>query len=456
MGGVRVEADSAVTTVKGLFAAGEVAAGLHGANRLGGNSLSDLVVFGRRAGLYAAEYARSVTSPPDVNPEEVDFAARRLLRPFENGGGENPYAIHSDLQDCMQNYVGIIRTESELVKALDVIAGLRERLAKVTVEGNRQYNPGWHLALDLHSMLSEYRDPAPQRRPGPEPGAAGRGAGRAQRAVRGEKVMASVAEAPAAAGAAPAAGTTRTVTMRVWRGDASGGAHQEFSVPMEEGMVVLDVIHRIQATQAHDLAVRWNCKAGKCGSCSAEINGQPRLMCMTRMNIFEPGEVITVSPIKTFPLIKDLVSDVSFNYEVAKRIPPLQLKPKEPDGTRRMNQEDVDRVQEFHKCIECFLCQNVCHVIRDHEDNKRNFAGPRFLIRLAALEMHPLDIGDRSEFLRSSAGIGYCNITKCCTDVCPEHIHITDNAIIPLKERVVTAFYDPVAWLRRKMAGGQR
>lgn len=243
------------------------------------------------------------------------------------------------------------------------------------------------------------------------------------------------------------------VTMRVWRGDATGGAFKDYRVPVQEGMVVLDVVHAIQATQAPDLAVRWNCKAGKCGSCSAEINGKPRLMCMTRMNTLDMSVPITLAPIKTFPLIKDLVTDVSFNYDKAKTVPPLQLRGKEPDGTRRMFQEDVDRVQEFHKCIECFLCQNVCHVIRDHEENKPYFAGPRLFVRLAALEMHPLDTADRREFLRSAAGLGYCNITKCCTEVCPEEIHITDNAIIPLKERVVDEYYDPFLWLWRKIAG---
>jgi succinate dehydrogenase / fumarate reductase iron-sulfur subunit len=246
------------------------------------------------------------------------------------------------------------------------------------------------------------------------------------------------------------------VNMRVWRGDASGGAFKDYRVPMGEGMVVLDVIHTIQATQAGDLAVRWNCKAGKCGSCSAEVNGKPRLMCMTRMNLFDPGETVTVAPMKTFPLIRDLVTDVSFNYQKAKTVPPLKLKPKDPDGKRRMYQEDIDRVQEFHKCIECFLCQNVCHVIRDHEENKPVFAGPRFFIRLAALEMHPLDIEDRRDMIRSQAGLGLCNITKCCTEVCPEHIHITDNAIIPLKERVVDGYYDPLAWLGRKITGKEK
>ena len=246
---------------------------------------------------------------------------------------------------------------------------------------------------------------------------------------------------------------TQEVKMRVWRGDAKGGAFREYRVPAGEGMVVLDVIHAIQATQANDLAVRWNCKAGKCGSCSAEINGKPRLMCMTRMNIFEPGETITVAPMKTFPLIRDLVTVVSFNFVKAKTIPAFKPKAKEADGTRRMYQEDIDRVQEFHKCIECFLCQNVCHVIRDHQENKPYFAGPRFFIRLAALEMHPLDTNDRLELANEQAGLGFCNITKCCTEVCPEHIKITDNGIIPLKERVVDQFYDPLARFFRKLSG---
>jgi succinate dehydrogenase / fumarate reductase iron-sulfur subunit len=244
------------------------------------------------------------------------------------------------------------------------------------------------------------------------------------------------------------------VHMRVWRGDANGGEFKDYRLTAGEGMVVLDIIHAIQATQANDLAVRWNCKAGKCGSCSAEVNGKPRLMCMTRMNTFEPGETITVAPIKTFPIIRDLVTDVSFNYEKAKSVPAFKPKPKEADGTRRMFQEDIDRVQEFHKCIECFLCQDVCHVIRDHEENKQAFAGPRLFVRLAALEMHPLDTNDRMDFIKQKAGLGLCNITKCCTEVCPEHIHITDNAIIPLKERVVDRYSDPVARLFRLFKTG--
>ncbi|MEE8370449.1 MAG: succinate dehydrogenase/fumarate reductase iron-sulfur subunit [Dehalococcoidia bacterium] len=241
--------------------------------------------------------------------------------------------------------------------------------------------------------------------------------------------------------------------MRLFRGNASEGGFVDYEVEVEEGNVVLDVIHKIQATQANDLAVRWNCKAGKCGSCSAEVNGSPRLMCMTRMNLFPPGELITVAPMKTFPLIKDLVSDVSFNYRVAEKIPAMSPRPAESDGTYRMMQDDVERGQEFRKCIECYLCQDVCHVIRDHPENKESFFGPRFLVRLAELDMHPLDTLKRREMIRQVAGIGYCNITKCCTEVCPEDIHITDNAIIPLKERVADEQYDPVRWLLRKIRG---
>jgi succinate dehydrogenase / fumarate reductase, iron-sulfur subunit len=245
------------------------------------------------------------------------------------------------------------------------------------------------------------------------------------------------------------------VTMRVWRGDAKGGAFVEYRVPSQEGMVVLDVIHTLQATQAGDLACRWNCKAGKCGSCSAEIDGKPRLMCMTRMDTFEVGATVSVTPIRTFPIIRDLVTDVSYNYVKAKQIPPLRLKPPDADGKYRMMQEDVDRPQEFHKCIECFLCQDVCHVIRDHEELKTSFSGPRFFIKAAGLDMHPLDTVDRTEFVRGQGGIGLCNITKCCTEVCPEHIHITDNGIIPMKERMADNF-DPIVWLLRKFRGGRK
>lgn len=242
-----------------------------------------------------------------------------------------------------------------------------------------------------------------------------------------------------------------TAKFRVWRGKEGDGSLVDYDVEVNEGEVVLDVIHRIQATMEGDLAVRWNCKAGKCGSCSAEVNGKPRLMCMTRMNIFDPSETITVTPLQTFPVIKDLVTDVSFNFEKARQVPAFQppegLKP----GEYRMQQEDVARSQEFRKCIECFLCQNTCHAVRDHEDNMKVFAGPRVLMRVAELDMHPLDSADRKRMAQDDLGLGYCNITKCCTEVCPEHIHITDNALIPLKERVADQKYDPIRWLGSKI-----
>jgi succinate dehydrogenase / fumarate reductase iron-sulfur subunit len=242
---------------------------------------------------------------------------------------------------------------------------------------------------------------------------------------------------------------TEEVTLNIYRGDNESGGTVEYTVPVQPGMVVLDAVHQVQALHAPDLACRWNCKAGKCGSCSAEVNGKPRLMCMDRLDQYPGGETIAVQPMKTFPIVKDLVCDVSWNYEVNRRIP--AFKPQE--GTDwKFSQEEADRVQEFRKCIECFLCQDVCHVLRDHQQ-KEKFGGPRFFVRLAGLEMHPLDDDDRTELVKEDFGVGFCNITKCCTDVCPESIAITDNAIIPLKERVVDRYYDPVMWLWRKLTG---
>ncbi|MCC7527212.1 MAG: succinate dehydrogenase/fumarate reductase iron-sulfur subunit [Candidatus Melainabacteria bacterium] len=229
--------------------------------------------------------------------------------------------------------------------------------------------------------------------------------------------------------------------LKVFRGEKDTGTFENYRVPIEEGMVVLDAIHYVQQNIDPSLSVRWNCKAAKCGSCSAEVNGKPQLLCKSRMDKFEPGEEITVQPIKTFPHIKDLVTDVSWNYEVNKKIVPFTPK---PDANWVIYQEDIERVQEFRKCIECFLCQDVCHVLRDH-NRKDGFYGPRFMVRLAGLQMHPVDGANRLKMVKEDAGIGFCNITKCCTEVCPEDIHITDNAIIPLKERVVDEFYDPIA-----------
>ncbi len=239
------------------------------------------------------------------------------------------------------------------------------------------------------------------------------------------------------------------VVIRVSQGTTEKSEEKSYTVPVAPGWVVLDAIHYIQSHFVPDLAVRWNCKAAKCGSCSAEVNGKPRLMCKTRLDDFAPGEEISVHPIKTFPRIKDLVTTVSWNFKVNQKIGPFSP-PK--DAKWVMHQEDMDRVQEFRKCIECFLCQNVCHVLRNH-DKQNEFSGPRFFVRVASLEMHPLDIASRVSYLRHEAGIGLCNITKCCTEVCPEEIHITDNAIIPLKERVVDAYYDPIARLCKSVFG---
>src|SRR3984957_20561152 len=238
-------------------------------------------------------------------------------------------------------------------------------------------------------------------------------------------------------------------TFRIWRGSEGNGKFVDYTTEITSGMVVLDAVHSIQHKQANDIAVRWNCKAGKCGSCSAEINGKPKLMCMTRLNTLDLTQPVTVEPMKTFPHVKDLVTDVSWNYEVKKKIAKFKpRKPDAPDGTWRVQQADVDRPQEFRKCIECFLCQDVCHVLRDHQMHDK-FIGPRFLIHVAALEMPPLYTEGRIEELRNTQGIGYCNITKCCTKVCPESIEITDNGIIPLKERVVDEFYGPLGWFWR-------
>ena len=242
-------------------------------------------------------------------------------------------------------------------------------------------------------------------------------------------------------------------TFSIWRGEAGTGRLTDYTTDVTEGMVVLDAVHQIQMEDATDLACRWNCKAGKCGSCSAEINGHPRLMCMTRLNQLDLTKPVTIEPMQAFPHLKDLVTDVSWNYQVKKGIKKFApRKPDAADGTWRMQQDDVDRVQEFRKCIECFLCQDVCHVLRDHHLHDE-FIGPRFFVYTANLEMNPLDTEDRLDDLRKLHGIGYCNITKCCTKVCPEGIQITDNAIIPLKERVVDAAFDPLAKLLAIVTG---
>ena len=236
--------------------------------------------------------------------------------------------------------------------------------------------------------------------------------------------------------------TGQTITLRVFKGQPGGEmGYATHEVPEVTQMVVLDAVHWVQRNQDSDLACRWNCKAGKCGSCSAEVNGRPVLMCKTRIDTLPRGPV-TVQPMKSFPLIKDLVTDVSHNYETNKLIPPFTAAP--DDGTPwRIQQMDIDRLYEYRRCIECFLCQDVCHVLREHGKYDQ-FIGPRFLVYAAALEMHPLDTGNRVKDLKEKHGIGYCNITTCCRQVCPESITITENAIIPLKERVVDRYFDPL------------
>ena len=242
--------------------------------------------------------------------------------------------------------------------------------------------------------------------------------------------------------------------LSVFRGDARGGEMVTYRVPRREGMVVLDAVLWAQAALAPDLAVRWNCKAAKCGSCAAEIDGHPRLMCKT--SIESCGDAISVRPLRAFPVIRDLVTDVSWNYEVNKLIPPFTPSAQDAADPEpwRIAQQDVDRVEELRRCIECFLCQDVCHVLRNHGRMDAYF-GPRFMARIASLEMHPKDALDRRPLLRRAAGVGYCNVTRCCQEVCPEHIHITDDAIIPLKERVADLYFDPLRALGRRLRPGR-
>src|SRR6202158_2973351 len=282
----------------------------------------------------------------------------------------------------------------------------------------------------MAARSSSRRGRAPQRAP----------ASREPTEARAGSDMSSKMPKPAA--------STSPIVLQIFRGDADSGAEQRFEVPVVEGVVVLDAVHCRQTNSANHLACRWNCKAAKCGSCSAEINGRPRLMCKTRVDEFADQE-IHVWPMRTFPLIKDLVTDVSWNYEVNKEIPGFTPAANEP-VPYRMLPEDTERVYEYRKCIECFLCQDVCHVLRNHDD-KSAYYGPRYMVRIAALEMHPLDTRKRTGLLHGKAGVGMCNITKCCQEVCPEHIKITDNAIIPLKERVATDVYDPVVRIARKI-----
>ncbi|MFN2569532.1 MAG: succinate dehydrogenase/fumarate reductase iron-sulfur subunit [Candidatus Dormibacteria bacterium] len=251
----------------------------------------------------------------------------------------------------------------------------------------------------------------------------------------------------------PFAGSPDAVHLRIFRGiPGAPGAEIDYRVPAVTGMVVLDAIHYIQHHLDTDLACRWNCKAAKCGSCGAEVNGRPVLLCKTRVDALPPGP-ITVGPMQAFPLIKDLVCDVSAMYELNRTIRPFSAEDGDGgDATEpwRIAPGDIGRLYEFRRCIECFLCQDVCHVLRDHDAGER-FLGPRYFVRVAALEMHPRDLGDRIEQTRTSGGLGYCNVTRCCTEVCPEHINITDDVIIPLKERAADRHWDPLRLIGRRL-----
>ncbi len=498
MGGVEVDADTGAATVPGLFAAGECSGGMHGSNRLGGNSLSDLLVFGRQgrpgsrglragAGQPAGGLGRSRRrggkggaqavrrADRRLGPGESVHAAHRLAAGDERPGRHHPQRgrDHQGVDpvgralEALPERAG--RGPSAIQPGLEPGHRPAQHAAGQRVRGQgragthrkpRRPHPrrpsryGRQLAQHLAGMPCRVRrhQRFPHHR---HPPATDTDAGRLAGALRdlraGEVLHRRRAGRPPRTDPKDGELMGYNASLRVWRGDESAGALEDFTVEVNEGEVVLDVIHRLQQTQTPDLAVRWNCKAGKCGSCSAEINGKPRLMCMTRMSTFAEDEVVTVTPLRTFPVIRDLVTDVSFNYEKAREIPsftpPKDLQP----GEYRMAQADVARSQEFRKCIECFLCQNVCHVVRDHEENKKAFAGPRFLMRVAELEMHPLDTRDRRDQAQEEFGLGYCNITKCCTEVCPENIKITDNALIPMKERVADRKYDPVVWLGNKL-----
>ena len=492
MGGVEVDPDSGAALVPGLFAAGEVSGGMHGSNRLGGNSLSDLLVFGRRAGEGAAAYLDAQGTRPAVSEAALAEAQAEALAPLERSGGENPYTVHAEVQQTMSDLVGIIRREDEIKTALAELEKLRERAAKVSAPGGSAYNPGWHLALDLRNMLliaecvaqaalerqesrgghtrDDYpgmspewrkvnlicsldadgdvtlrRQPMPPMRPdllelfdvaelkkymtedelADLPGAAQAPRRRSTDGLQG-----------GAAGLARGRGRRRARRLpgRGQRGrgrpgraaQAAGDPGRRPGHPVElqgrQVRVVLDGDQRAAAAGLHDPDVGVH-----------------------------PDETLTITPMRTFPVIRDLVTDVSFNYAKAREIPSFTPDPSVKPGEFRMQQVDVNRSQEFRKCIECFLCQNTCHVIRDHAENERAFAGPRFLMRVAELEMHPADTADRREIAQDDFGLGYCNITKCCTEVCPEHIKITDNALIPMKERVVGRKYDPLVWLGDKI-----
>ena len=472
MGGVRVDADTAATTVPGLFAAGEVAGGMHGANRLGGNSLSDLLVFGRRAGIGAVGLRRGWRRPRAARRRRGRRDDRRGARALRPRGGREPLRHPRDLQETMQAYVGIIRTGAELETRRTQLDEFAERVAQHLGQGRRGPTTRAGTSPPTSRACSRCRKCTTPRgdRPQGEPRRAHarrlpgrrRGDGQGQlRAVR-------------ASGGG-------------WRARDQGAPSRSSRCPtsckalLEEATVMADVTmqglarrrerRRVRRLHARAQAGRGRPRRrpphpGDPGARSRvplELQGgQVRLVLRGDQRQAPPHvhdadgrpsrgraghrHADAVLPDHPRPRHRRLVQ-----LRDGQAGPGASARAPEPDGGYRMQQIDVERGQEFRKCIECFLCQDVCHVIRDHEENKAHFAGPRFFIRYAELEMHPLDTIDRRQLVREEMGLGICNITKCCTEVCPEHIHITDNAIIPLKERVVDVDYDPVAWLGRKI-----
>ena len=253
-------------------------------------------------------------------------------------------------------------------------------------------------------------------------------------------------------GAVPAE-SGKNVTFRVWRGDRDGGKLVDYTTTIAPGMVVLDAIHQIQAEQANDLAVRWNCKAGKCGSCSAEVNGVPKLMCMTRLNELPLDQPVTRrahARVSAHPRPGDRRVVELRRQEADQEVHgPGRPTPRTARGAWPSPMSIASRNSASASSASC--ARTSATSCRDHQMHEE-FIGPRFLVYTAALEMHPLDVEDRLGDLRRRDGIGLCNITKCCTSVCPENITITDNAIIPLKERVVDRFFDPLEWLLKNLS----
>ena len=494
MGGIEVDPDSGAASVPGLFAAGECSGGMHGSNRLGGNSLSDLLVFGRRAGAGAVEYVDGLSARPSLNDVDVKEAQERSVAPFGDGsqeGAENPYTLHQELQQTMNDLVGIIRQESEIQEALDKLAELKERAKNMVVEGHRQFNPGWHLALDLRNMLlvSECVAKAAITRTESRGGhtredfpamdaewrhillvctEADDGSvtieQQEQIPMRPDlmelfemdelKKYYTDAELP---GGTALMGYQQN--FRVWRGDDEGGDFAEYEVEVNEGEVVLDVIHRLQATQTPDLAVRWNCKAGKCGSCSAEINGRPRLLCMTRMSTLPAGDPPSRS--RRCGRSRSSATSSPTSRSTTRRRARCGRscrRPTSSPATTGCSRSTSSARRSSASASSASCARTPATSSATTRRTRTAFSGPRFLMRIAELDMHPLDAAEAEEGLDRKAsaqdehGLGYCNITKCCTEVCPEHIKITDNALIPLKERVVDLKFDPMFIRRRKKA----